>query len=542
MRQAFAQHKKAPLYVLSTGGGKTVTYAAIAEGAQQKGRRVVILEHRKELIRQASLAIGGLGVRHQIIAPDKKIMSIRQAHVDRLGWPMIDKDAHVAVASVQTLSRRMQWLADFDPDLIVIDEAHHAVAGTWQAIIAAQPRALLLGVTATPCRGDGRGLGIVAGGCFDSMILGPSMRELVAMGYLCPFRVFAPPMKADLSSVQKVHGDFDQAQQADILDSPTITGDAIQHYREITPGKPAIVFCATLLHCEHVAAAFRTAGYRFEVIHGEMEDADRDRLIYGLEDGTFEGLVNVDLIGEGTDIPRAEVAILLRMTESEGKFLQQVGRVGRPYPEKEYGYVLDHVGNTLRHGLPDMPREWSLNGRKKKKKKDAADNVPIMQCPDCFAVHEPRPICPECGHVYKASQIRLPKEVEGTLVEITDSEQAEARAAARRAQASAKTASDLMAAGMTSGRANHILAARQEKSKLQDQLRDLIKKWAETDGRTVFAAWGFMMSDVNFMKPKQLRETIERFTETLFGVKTDSLPQLPPPITSDPDFVIRKSE
>lgn len=507
LRACFRAGKKAPLFVLPTGGGKTITYAAIAEGAAARGNRILILEHRKELIRQASLAVGGLGVRHQVIAPPGKVADIRRTHVARLGWPMIDTSSHVAVASVQTLARRMDWLQQFDPDVIVIDEAHHAVAGTWKRIIEALPRARLLGVTATPCRTDGQGLGDV----FDAMVLGPTMLELIEMGNLVRPRVFAPPLAVDLSNAEHKGGDFDPAAVAVLLDKPSVTGDAVEHYRKLAPGRPAIVFCSSVRHAEHVAADFRGAGFRFEIVTGDMDDDLRDERIMGLADGRLQGICTVDVVSEGTDIPVAEVAILLRPTESESLFLQQVGRVLRPAEGKEYGLVLDHVGNVSRHGLPHSDREWTLDGRKRGKggKREIEQTIRVLQCPKCYLAHDPAPCCPSCGHTYEVQGREVEKR-EGQLEEVTEAPVQ--RVATGRLQDMAS----MKAAGISTGRAAHILAARAEKDKLQNELRDLLVRWSKATGRGVRDGWGFAIADVRDMKPKALREHIETVGEALF--------------------------
>lgn len=565
LRGCYAAKKRAPLYVLPTGGGKTVTYAAVAEGAADRGNRVLILEHRKELIRQASLALARMGIRHQVVAPPKIVASIRRAHIEQLGWPMIDQSAGVAVASVQTLAVRMAWLVEFDPDLIVIDEAHHAVAGTWKRIVEACPRARLLGVTATPVRTNGQGLGDV----FDAMVLGPTMKELIADGYLVPPRVVAPPLKFDPSKMKRRRdGEPDPDSMADELNRREITGDAIDHYNRLSPGRPAIVFCANLKHAAEVAKEFCEAGWRFEVIHGEMEDTERDRLIFGLADGSIHGLVNKDLISEGTDIPVAEVCIMLRLTESEAWYLQASGRVGRPVyapgfdlstldgrldaitaSGKHYGLVIDHVGNSGRivdgkfvpkHGLPHEDRDWDLKGRKRKKRGAATEEVvAVRQCPECYAVHDPAPACPSCGFTYKVRAMKPPERVDGELVEVADAEVA--RLAARRAQAAAKTKEALVATGMNSKRADHVMAARAEKERLQKQLRDVSERWYAEAGhadvplqRALHEAFGFRPLEISGMKPKALRESIERVTEELLRL------QLGAP-ANDNGFVIRSS-
>lgn len=514
IRGQFGASLKAVLFCLPTGGGKTYTFSYIAEQAAIRGNRVLILEHRKELCRQASTSLGSLGVRHRVVAPADKIAEIRRAHVARFGQPFIDQNATVAVASVQTLGRRMEWLAQFDPALVIVDECHHAVAGTWARIMQALPRARFLGVTATPCRTDGQGLGDV----FDSMVVGPSMAELIAEGALVRPRVFAPPVKFTIEGVHTSGGDFNAKELSQVLDQPTITGDAVAHYKKLAPGRPTIVFCASIRHAEHVAEEFRAAGFSFHVIKGEMEDDERDALIYGLADGRVQGLVSVDVLSEGTDVPIAEVAILLRATQSEGLYLQQVGRVLRPAPGKEYGLILDHVGNVLRFGMPDADREWSLHGRKKRKR-GAQDNDPLLrvtQCPSCYHAHNPAPTCPACGHVYQV-QVHQPRQVAGELRELEVSAEEMERRAERIAQGKAKSLEQLIAMGMSRSRAQHIVAARAEKDALQNELRDLLIKWARNTGRGISQTWGFALADVREMKPKALRENIERVSQALFA-------------------------
>ncbi len=579
IRFEYRSKRRRPLYVLPTGGGKTVLYAAVAEGAAFKGKRVLILEHRKELIRQASTALAGLGLRHRVIAPEAKLAGIRKAHIKAVGMPMLDPNGHVAVASVQTLANRMEWLAEFKPDIIIIDEAHHAVAGTWAKIIAACPDALLLGVTATPVRTNGQGLGDV----FDVMVLGPSMKELQAMGYLLPFRVVAPPLKVDLAKLRRRGGDIDADLQAEVMMADReITGDAIRHYEELSPGAPAIVFCANLKHAESVAKEFREAGWSFEVIHGQMLDTVRDSLIEQLADGRLHGLVNKDIISEGTDIPVAATCILLRLTESESWYLQATGRVGRPvYAKghdlstlegrlaaieasgKHYGLVIDHVGNSgrivegefiPRHGLPADDRDWTLNGRRKKKRGknevvEAAEAA--MQCPNCYSVYEPaeyakagreaaakagippedaRPQCPSCEAPCKVRRIAPPKQVAGTLVDVEGADIV--RRAARQAQGAAGTVQELVAQGISEGRARHILEARRQKERMQQQLRDLGERWRVEAGmsavplsRAIKDGLGFGLSDIMTMKPKQLEQTVERVTEEILRLQLGAVPE-----------------
>lgn len=377
LRAAYASEKRAPVYQLPTGGGKTVVFAHIAQEGAKRGTRVLILVHRRELLLQGSRALREVGLDHGLIAS---------------GLPRTD--AQVRIASVQTLVRRLAHVSP--PDLIVIDEAHHAVAGSWRRVLEHWPRARILGVTATPARLDGKGLGVHVDGPFDHLVLGPSVQELTRGGYLAPADVYAPPMKADLSGVHTRLGDFDRREMRLRMDKPVISGDAVEHYLRLTPGRPAIAFCTSVEHAEHVAEAFCEEDVPAASIDGGMSDAERDGVLEDLACGEIQVLTSCEIVSEGFDLPAVEVAILLRPTQSLTLYLQQVGRVLRPAPGKASATILDHVGNVKRHGLPDADRSWDLDGATRRPSGEA----PVCRCPECFACHPPAPTCPECGHVY----------------------------------------------------------------------------------------------------------------------------------------------
>ena len=424
LRNAYGSGARAPLLCAATGAGKTVMFSAVAAGATGKGNRALIVAHRAELIRQASNKLRDAGVAHGIIAP---------------GYPETHDLAQVG--SVQTLARRLDRLPKFN--VIIIDEAHHAVAGQYLALIKAQPQAKLLGVTATPERLDGKGLGTICGGVFDQMVLGPQVAELVSGGYLTPTRVGAPRKGPDLSQVRTVAGDYDARQLAAAMDVPAITGDAVAHYARHAAGQPAIVFCVSVKHAQDVAEAFRQAGWRAMAAHGEMRPAERDAAIGGLANGGVQVLCAAELISEGLDVPAVGCVILLRPTKSLGLHLQQIGRGLRPAPGKTRLIVLDHAGNTATFGFAETPREWSLEGRKKRAAAPA-----IRQCPACYMVHPPQQRCPACGHAYAAaaSKARKVEARDGDLVEMQAPERAPVkRDDLNRLLAGARTLADLQA-------------------------------------------------------------------------------------------------
>jgi DNA repair protein RadD len=393
LRMAYRSGSAAPLLVAPTGMGKTVVFAAITQAAAARGRQVLILVHRRELIHQASAKLAAIGVDHGVIAAG-----------------ITPANASVQVASVQTLIRRLDCAAA--PDLIIIDEAHHAVAGnTWGRIIDHWPNSLLLGVTATPVRQDGRGLGCM----FDHLVLGPSTAELIATGYLTPARIYAPPPVADLTGIHRRAGDYAIDEAAERMDRPTVTGDAISHYQRIGAGQPAIAFCCNVKHAEHVCHAFKVAGIRAATLLGNT--TDRDALVARFAAGFIDVLVTVDVVSEGFDCPGAAVAILLRPTQSEGLYLQQIGRVLRPAQGKQAAVVLDHVGNVHRHGWPDDHRDWSLADRERRTRASAAAPS-VRTCPECFAAFKPAPVCPCCGAQCARIKSGIIREIAGDLCEL----------------------------------------------------------------------------------------------------------------------------
>ena len=406
IRNLFSKLIKSILLVIPTGGGKTVIFTYISQQASQRNKRVLILVHRVELLRQTSNALVKFDVAHGMINP--------------MYTPNFS--LNVQVASVQTVIKRLNYLtaANWYPDTIIVDEAHHATAGSWRKIIEYFPNALLIGVTATPIRSDGQGLGISSGGMFEDMVIGPSISELINEGFLVKPRVLAPGDRLDLSGIKIQMGDYKKSDLSDLVDKPKITGSAVEHYMRVCSGVPAVAFCVSISHAEHVAQEFRNAGFRSYSVDGSMDDDQRNRILNGLADGTVQIVTSCDLISEGTDIPAIGCAILLRPTQSKGLYMQQVGRALRTMKGKEFAYILDHVGNVFTHGMPDADHEWTLDGEKKRKSKknQQEENVRVQQCLSCFAVHEPALVCPQCGHVYEI-KANIPKQVEGTLVEIT---------------------------------------------------------------------------------------------------------------------------
>ena len=422
----------------ATGMGKTCLIAHMLASASARGKRAWFIVHRRELVRQS-------------VAMFKAAADLRVGVIAAGYEP--DPSALVQVCSVQSLARRLARVAP--PDLLVYDECHHICASTWGHIAKTFPETPQIGLSATPQRLDSRGLGEY----FDELIVGPPIGTLIDGGYLAPTVVYAPPSPADLAGLRVRAGDYATDETAARMDKPHITGDAIAHYRRLCDREPAICFTVTLAHAEHVAAQFRDAGYRAQRIDGGHSDDERAALITALGTGGLDVLVSCELIGEGIDIPIVAAAILLRPTASLTIHLQQVGRAMRPAPGKTRAIILDHVGNTGRHGLPDEPREWSLEGRKRKAG-STEGAVAMRQCQACFCCHRPAPVCPECGYRYPILD-RRPDVVAGELVPVV------ARVPLKHDLRRARTREDLeaiaRARGYARGWVQHILRARHSK-------------------------------------------------------------------------------
>ena len=419
---------KAILYTAPTGSGKTALTAHMLHRAASKGMRSLFVVHRRELIKQSIDAFNKEDLPHGIISAG-----------------FIESPHHrVQLASVQTLARRIARYPE--PTLIVWDEAHHLAARSWNEIFGRYANCYHVGLTATPERLDGKGLG----GYFKEMVVGPSIRTLTAQGYLSPYKLYAPG-NVNLQGVHTRMGDYEKRELSSVVDKPSITGNAIEHYKRLCWGRRAVVFCASVTHSKNVVDQFNAAGIAAAHIDGETPDAERDERIDMFKKGNIQVLSNVEIFGEGFDVPAIEAAILLRPTQSLGYYLQQVGRALRPSALKDQAVILDHVGNWSRHGLPDDEHAWNLQGRPQDSRKEGVSGVSVRVCPSCFAAQPGGiPICKYCGNPFPI-KVREVRQVEGELQEI----KAEiARKQARRAQGMAQSMQELYEIGKARGMKN----------------------------------------------------------------------------------------
>jgi superfamily II DNA or RNA helicase len=344
-----------------------------------------VLAHRREIIVQTSQKLYAHGIAHGII----------QAGIT----PRLHE--HVQVASIQTLHARAirGERMDLPPvDLLVIDECHHAPAQTYRKIIEAYPNAILLGLTATPCRGDGRGLG----GIFDAIVECPQVADLIERGHLVKTRVYAP-VQPDLKGVHTRHGDYIENELADRMDQPKQIGDIVTHWHKYGERRKTVCFAVNVSHSIHLRDEFVKAGVRAEHIDGGTPKPERDAALARLASGEIELITNCMVLTEGWDMPEVGCCILARPTKKMGLYRQVIGRVLRPADGKTDAIILDHSGAVFRHGFAEDPVAWTLDpdhhakSPKHTARCEAVAKSRLLECSRCSAMRTAGEPCPHCG-------------------------------------------------------------------------------------------------------------------------------------------------
>lgn len=382
---AVAAGRRRILLVAPTGAGKTVIAADFVREARDAGQRVLFLAHRRELITQADRKLFERGV---------------DAGMIQAGFTA-RPDVPVQVASVQTLYARAVITSKIDmphADLVVVDEAHHIRAGTYRQIVDSYPDAIVLGITATPLRRDGRGLGNV----FDVMLECPQVPQLIEQGYLVATRVYAPTIP-DLKGVRVEKGDYVHAALEQRMDQPQLVGDIISHWLRLAERRKTVVFASGVGHSAHLRAEFIRAGVRAAHIDGATPKEERDGILRRLSAGDLDLVTNFGVLTEGWDQPDVACAVLARPTKHMGLYRQMVGRVLRPSAGKDHALILDHAGLVFAHGFVEEPISWTLDQDRRAHNPThaARDHGPVANrlatCPACTAVRLGGKPCGACG-------------------------------------------------------------------------------------------------------------------------------------------------
>ena len=424
--------------VSPTGSGKTYLAAAFSDRCSKKGNVCWLIVPKPDLVEQTIATFFKLGIDCGIVCA---------------GYPS-RPHAKVQVCSIDTLRNRHHKMPP--PDLLLVDECHHILAKTWSALMSAYPAAFMVGLTASPVRGDGQGLGV----WFDELVLGPSVAWLMENGHLSRYRLYAPSAP-DMSGVHSRAGEFVQEETEAAMKKSVIVGDIIRHHQRLAHGRKSILFAPSIKMSKEYAAAFMAAGVVAVHLDGSTSRADRMIAFRGIAAGHIDLLTNASLIGEGVDLAALagedvtlECLIDASPTKSLSLCLQRWGRVLRKKPEP--AIILDHAGNNTRFGFPDDEREWSLDSVKKtKKKKDEEPPVTTATCGTCFYVMPLRvTVCPGCG---------TERVTKGRKVEMVDGELEELDVARLRDEKKRRQGEELKAA------------------RTLDQLIDLMQRWGRKD-------------------------------------------------------------
>jgi superfamily II DNA or RNA helicase len=394
-----ASGKRRIVIVAPCGAGKTICFARLTADAVERQETVLIIAHRRELIQQTYEKLLRAGL-----------------HEEQIGVLMASDTrrrpaAPVQVASIDTLRRRPKPPAH----LVIRDECHRALARTDQQIAALYPNAIHLGFTATPFRADGRSLGEF----YEDLVVVATVRALIAQGYLVQPRVFTVPAGClpNLAGVHVRAGDYAQDELARVVDQGRLVGNIVEHWKRHALGIRTVAFAVSIEHSKHIVERFCEEGIAAEHLDGSTPAAERDAILARVVAGATGVVSNVGVWAEGTDVPPIKCAILARPTKSTGLYLQQVGRILRPW-QGQRAILLDHAGCAREHGLPEEDRDVSLQPKPTREPRGQVAEVRIRICLGCYAVLPAHMrTCPECGASLGASR-REVGEADGQLVEI----------------------------------------------------------------------------------------------------------------------------
>lgn len=393
VKRSFRKGSRATIMQLPTGGGKTTVVANMVAELDAKGKSVWFVAHRHELLDQASRELNIAGVRH--------------GRVDMFN----DSRARVVVASKDSMIRRMYGRKP--PNLLVLDECHRSVAPTYKRLIKYCEKSFVLGLTATPERLDGQGLGDI----YQELCIGPTTRQLIEWGYLSDYRMYGPPPNPPIK-VRKVGGDYVRGDLEQFLEDNMTYGEPIkQYHRHIKPGMTCLVYCVNRHHARLWTERYNHAGIEALYVAGDTPKKERDDAIDRIRDGDLPVIVSVDLFGEGLDLPGLTAIQMLRPTMSRNLYRQMCGRTFRKEENKPHAIILDQVGNRYRHGFPDDDVEWTLDSKPMSKRTDVSE-IAIAYCKECFAAFRVGEKCPDCGKAPVVKPREISEPIDGDLVEM----------------------------------------------------------------------------------------------------------------------------
>jgi superfamily II DNA or RNA helicase len=364
--------------VAPTGAGKTIIAAGIVKMAMEKGKRVVFIANRIELVKQTVESFERVGIKCGILQ----------------GMNTWNANSQVVVASIQTMIRRKAK----DYDLIIIDECHGTAASkAYHSLMYRNTNVPIIGLTATPwSKGMARKHKELQNEpLWQDVVIAATIPELIEAGFLVDCDIYAPG-EPDLTGVKVVSGDYDKTQLAAATDKATLIGDIVKTWIKLGGGEQTVVFAVNVAHSRHITQEFQNHGFDARHVDGYMTQEERTPIIEAFRRGEFQILSNCSMLSEGFDVPSTSCCVLARPTKSLIRFIQMVGRVLRPHEGKDRAIILDHSGVVKRLGWPTAEIPYVLDDGRPKEKGEAQENLPIV-CPSCSAVR-PRSIrkCPVC--------------------------------------------------------------------------------------------------------------------------------------------------
>lgn len=383
-REAFKKYKRV-IMLAPCGSGKTITSTSIINDSVKKGNIVWFIVHRKELLDQA-------------------VNTLKRCDV-----PM----DNVRVYMIQSLANRLNKIDEI-PNFIIYDECQHCTSKTYLRVTQEFPNAYFLGLTATPCRLSGKPLGDI----FQTMISAITADDLIKKGYLANYDYYAPKVSADFTKVKIKNGDYDTEEIEKVMDNKKIYGNIIEEYKKLANNKKTIIYCASISYSKKIEKLFNDNGFSAKHFDGTTPKNERDQIIEDFRNNKIKILTNVDLIGEGFDVPDCECCLLLRPTQSLSLYIQQATRCLRPNKDKR-AIIIDFVGNVFRHSMPTENREWSLNQKITCQNKSGERDILTRQCRNCFKVYQgTNRICPYCGFDNGKTRKELKEEQKAELERI----------------------------------------------------------------------------------------------------------------------------
>lgn len=386
-REVLRSGKKRTIIHASCGAGKTIIAASIVSSALEKNKKVLFLVHLRELAYQAFERFAEFG-----IGDDVGII---------MAGEVTSLDKPVQIASIQTYTRRLNldelqynpWF--HNADLVIYDECQESVSRTRKAVLEIYKKGtIILGLTATPCRADGRGLGEI----YEAIIPCIGIEALTKLGYLVPIIYYGCKEMPDLKKIPIVAGDYNKKVLGERVDLPKLVGDIYDNWARIAIERQTVIFATNVKHSKHIKELFERRGIKIEHVDAHTPEEDRRDVLNRFEAGDIQVVTNCAIYGQGADFPWASCIVLAKPSKSYGRYIQMAGRGLRPYPEKSNCIIIDHAGLVLSHGFLDDEVEWTLDGKKTawEKKVERKKEKKIFECEMCRTMHSGKR-CPRCG-------------------------------------------------------------------------------------------------------------------------------------------------